>query len=202
MERPEFNQIKDYDEFCKYYWYREELIKICKGLGLKASGSKIELNDVIKAYFAGEKILPEKKRVNRSKSTVKELTLDTGLIECGFTFGNRFRGFFEEQTGVKPFKFNVDMVASAKAVKETVDESFTLGDLLDIYYGKRTYAKYDKSALQWNKFVKDFCGDDATKIYDERLKAAASLWKIVRDSDMKKEYSHELFEKYKDSITS
>ena len=42
---------------------------------------------------------------------------------------------------------------------------------------------------------------NATKIFDERLKAAASLWKIVRDSDMKKEYSHELFEKYKDSIT-
>ncbi len=55
--------------------------------------------------------------------------------------------------------------------------------------------------LQWNKFVKDFCADDATKIYDERLKAAASLWSIVRDSDMKKEYSHELFEKNKDSIT-
>ena len=30
MERPEFNEIKDYDEFCKYYWYRKELIKICK----------------------------------------------------------------------------------------------------------------------------------------------------------------------------
>lgn len=42
---------------------------------------------------------------------------------------------------------------------------------------------------------------NATKIFDERLKAAASLCSIVRDSDMKKEYSHELFEKYKDSIT-
>ncbi len=31
------------------------------------------------------------------------------------------------------------MVASAKAVKENGDESFTLGDLLDIYHGKRTY---------------------------------------------------------------
>ena len=201
MERPEFSKIKDYDEFCKYYWYREELIKICKSLGLKAGGSKIELNDVIRAYFSGNMILPEKRRVKNPKSAVKELTLDTGLIECGFTFGNRFREFFAEQTGVRPFKFNVDMVASAKAVKENGDESFTLGDLLDIYNGKRTYAKYDKSALQWNKFVKDFCTDDATKIYDERLKAAASLWKIVRDSDMKKEYSHELFEKYKDSIT-
>ena len=202
MERPDFKEIKDYDEFCKYYWYREELIKICKDLGLKASGSKIELNSVIQAYFSGDKILPEKRSTTRTKTTIQELTLDTGLIECGFTFGNRFREFFAEQTGVIPFKFNVDMVASAKAVKENGDESFTLGDLLDIFYGKRTYVKYDKSALQWNKFVKDFCADDATKIYDERLKAAASLWKIVRDSDMKKEYSHELLEKYKDSITA
>ncbi|MBR6238550.1 MAG: hypothetical protein IKQ83_05865 [Lachnospiraceae bacterium] len=201
MERPEFSEIKDYDEFCKYYWYREELTKICKELGLKANGSKIELNNVIKAYFFGDMILPEKRKGNRSKTTIKELTLSTGLIECGFTFGNRFREFFAEQTGVRPFKFNVDMVASAKAVKENGDESFTLGDLLDIYYGKRTYVKYDKSALQWNKFVKDFCADDATKIFDERLKAAAALWRIVRDSDMKKEYSRNLFEKYKDSIT-
>ncbi len=202
MERPEFKKIKDYDEFNKYYWYREELIKICKELGLKASGNKIELNDVIKAYFSGEKILPEKRRTKHKKTAKKELTLGTGLIECGFTFGNRFRDFYAEQTGVKPFKFNVDMVASAKAVKGNGDESFTLGDLLDIYYGKKTYVKYDKSALQWNKFVKDFCADDATKIFDERLKAAASLWRIVRDSDMKKEYSRELFEKYRDSITN
>ena len=201
MERPDFSEIKDFDEFCKYYWYREELIKICKELGLKASGSKIELNNVIKAYFSGDKILPEKRSIKHTKTNIKELTLGTGLLECGFTFGNRFREFFAEQTGVKPFKFNVDMVASAKAVKENGDESFTLGDLLDIYYGKRTYVKYDKSALQWNKFVKDFCADDATKIFDERLKAAASLWSNVRDSDMKKEYSQKKKKKYKDSIT-
>ncbi len=134
------------------------------------------------------------------KKTVTELTLDTGLIECGFTFGNRFREFFSKQTGVSPFKFNVDMVATAKAVKETGDESFTLGDLLDIYYGKKTYAVYDRAALQWNKFVKDFCEDDDTRVFNERLKAAAKLWKIVRESDMKKEYSHELFKKYRNKI--
>ena len=89
------------------------------------------------------------------------------------------------------------MVETVKVVKATGDEDFTLGDLLDIYYGKKTYATYDKSALQWNKFVKDFCADEATQIYNERLKAAAVLWKIVRESDMKKEYSHELLEKYK-----
>lgn len=200
MQRPEFDSIKSFEEFSRYYWYREELIKICKARGLKSDGSKIELNNVIRSYFAGEKIAPVKKRSVRSKKVVKELTPETGLIECGFTFGNRFRDFFKEQTGDQNFKFNVDMVATAKAVKESGDESFKLGDLLDTYYGIKTYATYDKSALQWNRFVKDFCADEATAIYSERLKAAASLWKIVRESDMPKEYSHELFEKYRDTI--
>ena len=64
----------------------------------------------------------EKKKVRKKKATVSDLTLDTGLIECGFTFGNRFRDFFSEQTGISPFKFNVDMVATAKSVKENGDE--------------------------------------------------------------------------------
>ena len=199
-KRPEFDSIKDFAEFGRYYWYREELIQICRAHGLKCDGGKIELNGVIEAYFRGEKILPEKRKALKKKPFVTELTLSTGLIECGFSFGNRFREFFEEQTGKKPFKFNVDMVATAKAVKENGDEAFTLGDLLDVYYGKKTYARYDKSALLWNKFVKDFCADEATSVFCERLKAAASLWKIVRESDMKKEYSRELLEQYKDAI--
>ena len=146
--------------------------------------------------------MPDKKPVSRKKKlVVTELTPDTGLIACGFTFGNIFRDFFRQQTGEENFKFNVDMVATAKAVKENGDESFTLGDLLDIYYGKKTYAVYDKSALQWNRFVKDFCEDEATKIIDTRLKAAAALWKIVRESDMKKEYSRELFDTYKHVVS-
>ncbi|RKM59372.1 hypothetical protein D6855_10770 [Butyrivibrio sp. CB08] len=200
MERPDFNSIQDYEEFSKYYWYRDELIKICREHGLKAPSGKIELNKVIEAYFAGERILPEKKRIKKKKPLTDELTLDTGLIACDFTFGNQFRKFFSEQTGEKHFKFNVDMVATVKAVKEREDESFTLGDLLDVYYGKKIYARYDKSVLQWNKFVKDFCADDATKEFGERLKAAATLWKIVRDSDVEKIYSRELLEKYRDRL--
>ena len=197
MQRPDFDSIKTYDEFIKYYWYRDELISICKEHGLKCDGGKIELNKVIESYFKGVNVPPVKK-TGRGKSSFKgELTLQTGLIECGFTFGPRFREFFEIITGEDRFKFNVDMVATAKAVKENHDESFTLGDLLDIYYGNKTYATYDRSALQWNKFVKDFCDDPDTDIFPNRLKAAASLWKIVRDSDMPKEYSKELFDKYK-----
>lgn len=213
MTRPEFDEIKSFEEFSKYYWYREELQKICRSLRLKSDGGKIELNKVIQAHFAGEKILPKKKTASyhpehvsgslkqkipkHFRDDIHNLSLQTSIIECGFTFGNRFREFFENQTGIQKFKFNADMVATVKKVKETGDTGFTLSDLLDIYYGKKTYAKYDKSALQWNKFVKDFCADEATAVFSERLKAAAALWKIVRESDKPKVYSHELFEEYK-----
>ena len=209
MPRPDFSEIKSFEEFSKYYWYREELIKICRMLGLKSKGGKIELNKVIESYFKGDKLLPEKSASSRhSESNLRQsetktrhselvsgsLSLSTSLIECNFTFGPRFRQFFEKETGVKPFKFNVDMVASAKKAKGTNDINFTLGDLLDIYYDEKTYAKYDKSALQWNKFVQDFCADPATARFPNKLKTAARLWKIVRESTWKKVYKHELLE--------
>ena len=193
MSRPDFAEIKSFEEFSKYYWYREELIKICRGLGLKSDGGKIELNRVIEAYFNGEKLLPEKTNESSHIKKVSEsLFLSTTILECSFTFGPRFREFFENQTGIKPFKFNVDMVATVKKVKETGDINFTLGDLLDIYYGKKTYAKYDKSALHWNKFVKDFCADPATAKFPNKLKVAAVLWKDVRESTREKVYTSEL----------
>ncbi len=210
--RPLFEEIKTFEEFSQYYWYREELQKICRALGLKSDGGKIEFNKVIEAYFKAsrhpeskishpelvsgtaqnkiQKKIPKRVKIDQSIM----LSLNTSLIECGFTFGPRFREFFEKETGIKPFKFNVDMVASVKKVKETNDTNFTLGDLLDIYYGKKTYAKYDKSALQWNKFVQDFCADPATENIPDKLKTAARLWKIVRESTREKVYKHELLE--------
>ena len=50
-ERPSFKEIKTYEEFSKYYWYREELIEICRELGLCNSGYKAELNQKIENYF-------------------------------------------------------------------------------------------------------------------------------------------------------
>lgn len=213
--RPQFKDIASFEEFSKYYWYREELQKICKGLGLDSSGMKAELNRVIEEYFKGNKIAPKpRKTAERPKSAVGKpgastkpknraaanLSLSTGLIACGFTFGPRFRDFFRAQTGVQNFKFNVDMVATAKKVKQDGDTSFTLGDLLDVYYGKKTYARYDKVSLQWNKFVKDFCSDPASAAFPNKLKTAAALWKIVRDSTRPKVYKHELLEEFSDKI--
>ena len=216
-KRPPFDEIKSFEEFSKYYWYREELQKICREHGIDAGGMKADLNHNIEEYFKGNLIKPRK--INRltggaknstkstycisrtSKATVlRPLTLQTSLLECNFCFSQRFRDFFSEQTGIKNFKFNVDMVATARKVKETKDSSFTLGDLLDIYYGKKTYAKYDKVSLQWNKFVQDFCTDPETARFPNKLKTAARLWKIIRESTREKNYKHELLKEFENII--
>ncbi len=225
--RPEFEEIKTYEEFSKYYWYREELVAICRRLGICASGYKAELNERIEEYFkeginpGREKLSlrktqtqikkslqnPAQKSVSQKvtaaftqKNLYSELALNTGLIECNFRFSQRFRDFFSAQTGIKNFKFNADMVASARKVRERGDTAFTLGDLLDIYYGRKSYAQYDKISLQWNKFVKDFCADPATVQFSNKLKVAARLWKEVRNSTREKVYKHELLEEYKEKL--
>ena len=198
MKRPLFEDIKSYDEFIKYYWYLEELQTICKRLDLEYVGGKNQLNNVIKSYFDG--IIIRHKPKKSIKIKTETLTLETTLIDCGFTFGQRFRDFYIQVTGDKNFKFTSDMVATAKAVKNNGDTAFTLGDLLDIKLGKKVYAVYDKSSCQWNKFLKDFCADEANSVYPNKLKAALCFWKILRDSDLPKVYSKEFIDNNKDNI--
>jgi hypothetical protein len=202
-KRPQFTQIKSYEEFSKYYWYREELQAICKKLGIDSSGMKIELNHNIEEYFKGNLIRKRHRKsssAGRAKADEMPLTLETGLIECKFCFSQRFRDFFSEQTGIKNFKFNADMVATSRKVKEEGDKTFTLGDMLEVFYGRQIYAKYDKSCLQWNKFVKDFCSDPESERFSDKLKTASILWREVRNSTREKVYCHNLLEEFADKI--
>lgn len=144
-KRPQFNEIKSFEEFSKYYWYREELEAICKKLGIDSNGMKLELNHNIEEYFKGN-LIQKKKRRPESAGAGKTgadipLTLETSLIDCNFCFSQRFREFFSEQTGIKNFKFNADMVATSRKVKKEGDKTFTLGDMLEIFYGRKNLRK-------------------------------------------------------------
>ena len=198
MKRPPFEDIKSYDEFAKYYWYLEELQTICKRLGLEYVGGKSQLNNIIKSYFDG--IIIQHKPKKATKRKTETLTIETSLIDCGFTFGGRFRDFYIQVTGDKNFKFTADMVATSKAVKNNGDSEFTLGDLLDIKLGKKVYAVYDNSSCQWNKFLKDFCADEINAVYPNKLQAAIGFWKILRDSDLPKVYSREFIQNSRDKV--
>lgn len=192
--RPTFNMITSYEEFLQYYWYREELVQICKGLGLEYQGTKPELNHIIEAYFAGQRIEHTKKKC--SHATTEALSLDTPLLACGFAFNAKFREYFSTLTGDTPFKFTADMATAWRKVKAEQDTAFTIADLLRIYYGDTTYARYDASSCQWNQFLKDFCASDESNVYSNKLQVAAMLWNKVRDSKDAKVYSPELLERY------
>ena len=83
-----------------------------------------------------------------------------------------------------------------RKVKSEKNIKFTIEDLLKVYYGKSDYAKYDNSVCQWNQFLKDFCADENSRNYSNKLKVASILWKEVRNSEKKKIYSKNLLTEY------
>ena len=192
--RPEFDKITSFDEFNKYYWYREEISQICKSLGLEYRGTKQELNHIIEQYFKGNLI--KKSSIKTTKKQVENITLDTPLLECGFSFNAKFREYFSTLTGISPFKFTADMATAWRKVKSEKNIKFTIEDLLKVYYGKSDYAKYDNSVCQWNQFLKDFCADENSRNYSNKLKVASILWKEVRNSEREKIYSKNLLTEY------
>ena len=196
--RPDFDKITSFDQFNKYYWYREEISQICKSLGLEYRGTKQELNHIMEAYFKGNLI--KKSPRKKVKKQVENITLDSPLLECGFSFNAKFREYFAAVTGISPFKFTADMATAWRKVKSEQDGNFTIRDLLKVYYGQSDYAKYDHSVCQWNQFLKDFCADKNSGHYSNKLKVAAILWKEVRDSDKEKRYSDNLLRDYEDKI--
>jgi len=169
--RPNFRDIKSFEEFSRYYWYREELAEICKSLELEYRCTKQELNHIIEQYFKGNRV--EKSVKKLTKNQTKAITLNTRLFECGFSFNQKFREYFSAVTGINPFKFNADMATAWRKVKAEND---------------------------WNQFLKDFCSDEFSDYYSDKLKVAAILWKEVRDSKNEKIYSRQLLNEYGDKI--
>ena len=196
--RVDFSDIKSFEEFNRYYWYREELSQICKSLGLEYRVTKQELNHIIEQYFSGNKIEKFIRKVNKKQA--EAITLNASLLECGFSFNQKFREYFSVVTGVEPFKFNADMATAWRKVKAENDLNFTIQDMLKVYYGESDYAKYDHSVCQWNQFLKDFSSDEFSDFYFNKLKVAAILWKEVRDSTNEKIYSRQLLDDYRYKI--
>lgn len=198
MNRPNFKEIKNYEEFSKYYWYRDELKQICKKLGISDNGTKKELNYYIEQYYNGKLI--KKEKIKSYKSINSNITLESKLLECGFCFNQKFRDYFSKLTNTKNFKFNANMATTWRIVKKNNDENFTIKDMLDIYYNKKEYAKYDNSSCEWNKFLKDFCNDKRNNIFKNKMKIASILWKEIRNSTKEKIYTENLTKEYNDLI--
>ncbi|TGA94296.1 SAP domain-containing protein [Lactobacillus johnsonii] len=190
------------------YYYKTDIVKICKLLSLPASGTKAELNSYITAYLNGTpatQIKTKRKQKLRPSLTYEEINLDTKLIGSGFSFNNEARRWFANYFGVKNFSFKKEMAIIKRKAEAEDDTKITVRDLIyhiEHWKQEEIESVTEEQTYQWNNFVRDFFEDPATKKYQDRLKVAAILWKLVRESSNNKIYSHGLLRQYEKEIHS
>lgn len=198
--RPVFSSKMSSKEFASYYWYKKELEIICKDYQLPSFGTKAELTEYVIEFLNGKatkdiKSVRKIRRKSSDKLTAYKITLDTKLLNSGFSLNNEARSFFANYFNTQKFSFRKSMAVKMREVEKNGDTEATVADLIKILKEKprsNTNNEAEEKTYQWNKFVKDFRKDKTSSKYNDPLKVAAILWAIVRDSNNEKKYTHSL----------
>lgn len=206
--RPEFNGQMSIEEFETYYWYKDELMEICRNYQLPTHGTKAELEQYIKQFLTGKKVnnVREQNAKIRKKSDGQgQITLATRLIPDGFKFNNNAREFFQNYYNVPKFSFTKHMAAALREAERMNDYEMTVADLIKVYENtknKPPKESAEENTYEWNQFVKDFHNDPRTKGMQNKMKIAATLWKTIRQRPGSRKYTTELLNSYlgKDSL--
>jgi len=193
-KRPNFSKELPVQEFEKHYWYKSELIEICRECNIPSSGTKAELEVRIKKLLAGESMTDERQAHTniRKKQELTEITLATRLIPDGFKFNQQARDFFANHYKKQKFSFSKEMAAALREAERQGDMNMTVADLIEVYEGKRAVESAEEKTYQWNNFVKAFNQDVRTKLLKDRMQVAAQLWREVRDQPGSKQFSPSL----------
>lgn len=199
MNRPVFNGEMNTDVFNSYYWYKEELEQICREYKLPSYGTKAELSGYVVQYLDGVPLRKIKSvRKVRRNTTLKlkadQITLETKLLNTGFSLNNEARMFFCNYFGVEKFSFRKSMGVMMREIEKNGDTQATVADLISCLNDDKV--KYIKTAeektYQWNNFVKSFRHDPYNSIFHSQMKVASIIWGVLRDSNKEKVYSRKL----------
>jgi hypothetical protein len=116
------------------------------------------------------------------------------LLNSGFSLNKEARKFFEDYYNVPKFSFRKSMGIKMREVEKSGDTKATVADLIHVIENDESdiTSNKEEQTYQWNNFVRDFMNDKSSKKYKDSMKFAAILWKLVRNSDQEKKYSHEL----------
>ncbi|MBV0929547.1 SAP domain-containing protein [Lentilactobacillus sp. IMAU92037] len=188
-------------KFKANYYYKTDLIKLCRKYGLPTYGTKAELNHYILQYLSGipkRDIHQIRKHNQRQHLTQADISLATPLVGSGFVFDDEARKFFANYFGVAKFSFKKKMAVIKRQAEAENDLTMTVGDLIREYQRNDDLVNQTKEekTYQWNNFVKDFCADPASQQFPNKMKVAAILWGRVKRSMGPKEYHHQLLSEY------
>ena len=169
--RPSFHSIDSGEEFLRWYWLKEELIALCKEVGLPATGGKFELRDRIAYALDHDGAVlskPQKKPTSTFSWAKEKLTRET-LITDNISFGPNVRNFLKSQIGPR--------CSCHSDFMEWVLESpgKTLGDAIDAWWQLESrkddpkFRRQIKSHNMYNQYTRDFMDDNpGRKLTDAR----------------------------------
>ncbi|MCK8607231.1 SAP domain-containing protein [Apilactobacillus ozensis] len=194
------------EEYQQKYFYKIELVQLCRRYKLPTYGTKAELNQYIIKYLSG---VPAKnikaKRCPSKKAQhlrANQITLNTKLINSGFSFNNEARQFFANYFQVDKFSFKKSMAIIKRRAELENDDTITVGDLIKKMQIVNTKATNEEHTYQWNNFVSDFCSCKQSNIFTNKLKVAAILWQHVKKSTHTKTFDAKLINQYCTEIKS
>lgn len=179
QSRPKFEDIKTGKEFNKWYWLKEEMEEICKGIGLPHSGRKFDLRDRIIYALDNNGILKPEPQKQKSASkfdwSKSILSLNTTITD-NVSFGPNFRRFMKKEIGNK-FKCHSDFMDwvkanSGKTLKDAVAKWMELEKRKEDPTFKRTIA--DNNMLA--QYTRDFLSDNR----NTTLKDAKRYWNLKK----------------------
>lgn len=198
-----FDKNMTVDKFRTQYWYKTELQEICRKYNLPTYGTKAELQEYIERFLNGEQDIKPKRILKRKNDlSLSEITLDTKILESGFSLNNVAREWFRNYYNVSKFSFNKPMAIKMREIEQNHDMNATVADLIETHDSNNKIVNKEEKTYQWNQFVKDFNSDPQTKKFkNKRLKVASLLWKQVKKSEkVDKVYHHSLLKKYQSEI--
>lgn len=199
MNRPAFNSKMDSETFHKYYWYKAELEQICRKYKLPNYGTKAELTGYIVQFLEGMPVqnIKSVRKIRRNTTLslkADQITLNTKLLNSGFSLNNEARIFFCRYFQVEKFSYRKSMGVMMREAEKNADTSATVADLIAcLDDDKQKYTENaEEKTYQWNNFVKSFRNDPYNSKFSSQMKVASIIWRILRDSDKEKVYSREL----------
>ncbi|MCH4170833.1 MAG: SAP domain-containing protein [Lactobacillus sp.] len=200
----------DLATFKATYYYKQDLVAMCRQWGLPTNGTKAQLNQYVSQFLSGipvDRIKPAKRLSKVPALTVGDITLNTRIVDSGFRFNTAARQFFANYFEVPHFSFTKAMAALRRQAVAEHNLEVTVKDLIMTYKKGQTQAadlqpqvEPEEATYQWNNFVRAFFKDPATRQYCERLKVAAILWQQVKHSPQAKLYMPQLLKDYQTLI--
>jgi Domain of unknown function (DUF6434)/SAP domain-containing new25 len=194
-QRPSFEAIKNGAEFNQWYWLKEEMVGICKAIGLPSIGSKFEIRDRI-IFALDNQGMVQKIDTNLKKTSkfnwAKEVLKAETIITDSVSFGPNFRKFMTQEIG-NQFVCHSDFMDWVKA-----NIGKTLSDAMQEWFEmekRKTNLGFKREIREHNmlaQYIRDFTAENA----NFTVKEIHKIWFKKRRLPMKDGFVKYGFVKY------